>query len=249
MGCGLRDWVLRSGFSRTGSECRQCDARCARGRSLSPIHSRGVAPRRSRWLRGPVVDPDGDQDGRIYGQWGAGSQAVLRAPLLPCAPMCSGGGLPGIVSVSCVSRLGPVSLNTRERRLHTRASERERVYARAGANPHTLRVFSRKCFSRRSPLPWLSRHLRLVDPPCGTTVPWSACRPPRSRWLTCRSLDTLRMKIGSSGWTCQPSARRCARSAGAFATRRVRQTWNTFARSAVGRARAAPSASRRWACL
>ena len=102
------------------------------------------------------------------------------------------------------------------------------------------------CFSRRSPpLPWRSRHLRLVDPPCGTTVPWFACRPPRS----CRSLDTLRMKSGSSGWTCQPSARKCARSAGAFATRRVRQTWSTFARSAVGRACAAPSASRRWACL
>jgi len=102
------------------------------------------------------------------------------------------------------------------------------------------------CFSRRSPpLPWRSRHLRLVDPPCGTTVPWFACRPPRS----CRSLDTLRMKSGSSGWTCQPSARKCARSAGAFATRRVRQTWSTFARSAVGRACAAPSVSRRWACL
>ena len=102
------------------------------------------------------------------------------------------------------------------------------------------------CFSRRSPpLPWRSRHLRLVDPPCGTTVPWFACRPPRS----CRSLDTLRMKSGSSGWTCQPSARKCALSAGAFATRRVRQTWSTFAGSAVGRACAAPSASRRWACL
>ena len=86
--------------------------------------------------------------------------------------MCSGGGLPGIVSVSCVSRLGPVSLNTRERRLHTHASERarERVpgtrAARYAANPHAARLFQEMFLAT------FSASMALAAPALGRSALW-----------------------------------------------------------------------------
>ena len=104
-----------------------------------------------------------------YGQWGAGSQAVLRAPLLPCAPMCVFRRRlkPGIVSVSCVYRLGPVSLNTRERRLHTRASgERESIRARRGEPAHAARLFQEMFLAT------FSASMALAAPALGRSALW-----------------------------------------------------------------------------
>ena len=129
---GLARWVVGYviGFcgaviSRTGSECRQCDG--ARGRSLSPIHSRGVAPRRSRWLRGPVVDPDGDQDGRIWAM-GCGQSGSAARTITPLCPDVFRRRLTGnCVCLVCVPARPGVFEHARAASAHARERASERM--------------------------------------------------------------------------------------------------------------------------